>query len=232
MASFALAGCSDSGAGVTTQARSAGEILSAISLSASDAADAGGFGLIAGGDQVAGETTLDLCAGDYPSEKLRVARRQVEIAADPLWVSSEAVVYQSAKAAGQAMSELSKTVAACDSGTADDSTDDDGTETVRFPAADDPATPTLTWKFSDPPDGNWPDTAGVNRQAYKFTVSGSDGSSSSFLTTYMRRGRVLLAAYTSPPDSQQKLVVHSPSMAKFVTVLANRLAALPAADVA
>lgn len=228
VASLTLVGCSEN-SGVTAKARPDGEILAAISLSAGDAADANQFGLIAGGDEVAGETTLDLCAGDYPSEELRVARRQVEIAGDPLWVSSEAVIYQSSSAAAQAMSELTEVVQSCGSQGNDGGSS--GNNTVAFPAAEDIANPTLTWKFSDPPDAGWPATAGVERQAYKFTVSDANGAASSFVTAYLRRGRVLLAAYTSPPDSQKKLVLHSPTMAKFVSVLANRLAALPAADV-
>lgn len=288
---------------IGTSARTDSEILDAVSLSEQDAADPGDFSLMDGGDQVVNEVTLDLCDADYPSEALRVARRQVQISGQPGWVSSEAVIYDSPDAAEQALYELEQAVAECDgeggqSGNAqgaqqagqtapatrpvaktprpetsnedptagptaeptDEATTDPSDASTSVPTEDptgdpggddddlipeptdepspdgtllfpeDPGQPSLTWKFGDAPDADWPQVAGVSRQAYSFEVS--DGNDAlSYVSTYLRRGRVLLAVYVSPPGSQAELIRNSPTEAKLINVMSNRLAALPAADV-
>lgn len=87
-----LGGC---GFQVNIGAPSDADVLAAVSLTADDAAQSALFQPYDGGDQVVGQTSLDLCDADFPSEALRVGRNQVGIgrvtAAE--WVSSEAILY-------------------------------------------------------------------------------------------------------------------------------------------
>ena len=67
-----------------------------------------------GGDSVIGESTLDLCAGNYPSEALRVGRLQVRYTHPGhfVYVSNEVVTYVPG-GAQQALSEVTKEAKAC-----------------------------------------------------------------------------------------------------------------------
>jgi hypothetical protein len=69
-----------------------------------------------GGDQVAGQVTLDLCGYTFHTEALRVARRQVAYirAGEPV-ISNEVVAYKPGGAAG-ALRELRAAIAQCPAG--------------------------------------------------------------------------------------------------------------------
>jgi hypothetical protein len=71
-----------------------------------------------GGTSFIGETTLDLCAGTYPSENLRTGRLQVAYKhpADSVDISNEVVTYISG-GAQQALKEVSKVARQCSSKT-------------------------------------------------------------------------------------------------------------------
>lgn len=194
--------------------RSDAELMAAVSLKEQDAADAAAWAPYEGGDEVFGQTSLDLCFGDYPSEDLRSGRNQVAIAdeAGRAWVSSEAILYPTPEDAEQAMDELRVARESCPS------------EPVDPPNRDREA---LAWRFTDDPDDQWPDEPGVSRQAYAFTVTDAAGESWSSTATYLRRGRMILALYTTPPDSPAATLRNAPDPARFVQVMSKRLAALP-----
>lgn len=203
------------------------EVLPKVSLRARDASAQAEFALVPHGDEVAGQVSLDLCQTGYPSEAKRVARHQVQINdASGRRVSSEAIAYESADAAGQAMTELAKVAAKCRAtGTGGGSAVIQG---VSVRAGDDGG---LRWSFEPDPDADWPQTAGVARQAYAFEISDMLGASASFVSTYLRRGRILVAVYVSPPDSSAEVLKNAPSQARLVEVISARLASLPQSDV-
>ena len=98
--------------------------------------------------------TLDLCNGTYPSEKLRVARRQV-VLVDELGLSqlsTEAVLYGKPADGVQAFRELRTVAAHCPA------------NPVKSPVGED----TTTTKFRTAPDGSWPRTPTVERLAFDF----------------------------------------------------------------
>lgn len=214
-------------------------ILSAVGLRESDAASDAQFGVLDHGDEVTGQVSLDLCAADYPSEGQRQARHQVAIsqASAGTWVSTESLLYSSESAAEQAMAELADAVDNCSSSTGgllpqpgdkEVGYQQAGGQQVLFPTADDQG---LKWSFEPAPDADWPQTRGIVRQAYQFEVSDQFGDSYSYQSTYLRRGRLLVAAYVTPPGAQADAITNSPSAARFIEVLAARMAALPASDV-
>jgi hypothetical protein len=168
------------------------------------------------GNQVTGETTLDLCNGTYPSESLRTARRQVTAVGDVgLALSTEAVLYTNGAATAQAFSELKSVAAKCPS-TPVVSPDGSGTLTTRFSAA---------------PDGAWPQVAGVERLAYEFDSTDDTGQTAHSIAVYLRRGRVLMGVYLAEPAAQQLTVQGQSSTAAIVNVFAQRMAQLPASVV-
>jgi hypothetical protein len=211
-ASLLLSGCQqvrDALAGPTDA-----ELLAAASLTTEDAAADALFQPYPNGDRVVGETSLDLCYGDFPSEDLRVGRRQVAIS-DPsgeAWVSSEAILYSYPEEAARAMDEVERARQACP---------DTAVEAPRD--GRDP----LVWEFGDPPDGSWPDQPGVRRQAYAFTVTDPAGDRRSATATYLQRGRMILALYASPGIAPASTLRNSPDPARFVQVMSRRLDALP-----
>jgi hypothetical protein len=72
--------------------------------------------LYEGGDQVAGQVTLDFCGFDFRSEANRVARRQVGILfphAGKVLYSNEVVAYDSDAHAAAALEEVRASVKAC-----------------------------------------------------------------------------------------------------------------------
>src|SRR5579871_1776441 len=109
-----------------------------------------------GGNEVSGQTTLDVCNGMYPSEALRTARLQVyagDPAASEIALSTEAVLYKNASATTQAFAELRFVAAHCPS----------------TPVVSPVGEPTVATKFHAAPDGSWPQVAGVDRLAFDFT---------------------------------------------------------------
>jgi hypothetical protein len=173
--------------------------------------------LLDGGNQVSGQTTLDLCNGRYPSEALRAARLQVvEYDAGGAGVlSTEAVLYHHGADAAQAMREVKSVAAACPP------------QPVVSPVGE----PTVTTRFQSPPDGSWPSVSGVDRLAFAFTTTDSLGVAESHVAVYLRRGRVLEGVYFPAPAASQPPVDGQSTIAGIVAVFAHRIAALPASAV-
>jgi hypothetical protein len=156
--------------------------------------------------------TLDLCNDRFPSESLRTARLQL-LDVDGQGSSSlstEAVLYRSPDAAAQAFAELRKVRNDCPD-TPVASPVDGTKETTRFEA---------------PPDEGWPGTEGVERQAYRMTIT-ADGESSPLVTVYLRRGRAFLGLYFPAPNGEQPAVAGKTSIEDIVGLFEARLAALP-----
>jgi hypothetical protein len=113
LATATVSGCGGSG----------GNSLSAVALSAKQAAQATGVPVVQGGAPatglgLAGNATLDLCFGNFPSESLRVQRYQVSFD-DPnnrkqVLVSNEVVRYK-AGGATQAFREVTAVAHTCTS---------------------------------------------------------------------------------------------------------------------
>jgi hypothetical protein len=173
-------------------------------------------GLITGGNEVQNEATLDLCNGTYASESLRSAREQtavVDSQGDTVF-STEAVLYDSANGTAEAFTELRQVAANCPS------------TPVQSPVGE----PAVTTTFKAPPDGLWPQTATVERQAYDFTTTDSQGNTSESIAVYLRRGRVLEGLYFSAPTTPPTIDGQS-TIPAIVTLFAKRIAALPASVV-
>jgi hypothetical protein len=169
--------------------------------------------LIPGGDQVQGQTTLDLCNGTFPSESLRTARQQVaaiDATGSPV-LSTEAVLYRDPAAATQAFTELRAVAAACPS------------TPVTSPVGD----PTITTRFNAAPDGAWPQTPGVRRLAYDFVTTDQSGQAQHSVAVYLSTGRAMLALYFSSPDTAQPAVSGQTTISGIVNVFAQRLSSLP-----
>ncbi len=198
----------------TLAAPSDAELLAAVSLTESDAAAGATFQPYEGGTEVFGRTSLDLCFGDFPSEDLRSGRNQVGIGdeAGAAWVSSEAVLYPTPEDAEQAMAELERAREECPS------------EPVDPPQPD---REPLAWEFLPAPDADWPQEPGVTRQAYAFEATNPADETLTSTATYLQRGRMILALYTTPPDSPAATLRNAPDPARFVEVMGNRLAGLP-----
>ena len=158
------------------------------------------------------QPTLDLCNGRYPSESRRTARFQDAVldAQGTLVLSTEAVLYGDSGGTTQAFAELQQVVAACPP------------TPVPGPAGE----PPVTTRFADPPDGNWPQTAGVNRRAYDLTSDDGSGPRR-IIAVYLQRGRVLLGVYFAKPDGAQTPVEGQTTIEGIVGVFAKRLASLP-----
>lgn len=190
------------------------DILAAVSLAQDDAADGMTLQPYEGGDRVSGQVSLDLCFGDFPSEQLRVGRRQVGIrGGEAAWVSSEAILYGTPQDAAQAMSELATAAAECPEDLVDPPQPD------RSP---------LQWQFGRSPDSDWPDVPGVLRQAYQFTVTDPEGLQWSASATYLQRGRLILALYSTPEDAAATLIRNAPTAQRFAAVMGQRVLAIPA----
>lgn len=159
------------------------EFLASIGLQAEDFASDIEIQLIQQGDTLVGKT-LDFCGGVFPSEKLRLARRQVAaVDADGnyLGFSSEAVQYESAEAAQQAIDEMIVQKSACKDGST--FTADDGIEyTVTFYPAPGPESTILV----------------PNKQRIILhIVAKSELDSTAYLLALQIRGNTLLGLYAS-----------------------------------
>jgi len=193
-------------------------VLQSLVLSQSDVPTTYVVQEIAGGDQVdSGDATLDLCNGAYPSESLRTARLQVAAfdSEGNEALSTEAVLYKNSAATAQAFSELRSVVAGCPS----------------TPVVSPIGEATVTTMFNPPPDGSWPQTPTVDRQAYDFNSTDDSGNSVHSVAVYLRRGRVLMGVYFSNPDGAQVPVTGQDSIQAIVSVFAGRIAKLPASVV-
>ena len=174
--------------------------------------------LLDGGNQVSGQTTLDLCNGRFPSEALRSARLQVvEYDGGGAGVlSTEAVLYRHTADAAQAMREVRSVAAAC----------------PAHPVVSPVGEPTVTTRFQAAPDRGWASVAGVERLAFAFTTTDSLGLTEAHVAVYLHRGRVLEGVYFPSPAGTQPAVDGQTSIAAIVDVFAKRIAALPASAVA
>jgi hypothetical protein len=159
------------------------------------------------------QPTLDLCNGKFPSEKQRVARLQVaevDNAGNAL-LSTEAVTYRNAAATAAGFAELRKVRAAC----------------PRTPVTSPVGEDTAATVFKAAPDGRWPRSPSVERQAYSFTTT-AGGTTTASIAVYLRRGRVLLGLYFPKPDGAQSAVAGKTSVEAIVGVFEARMARLPA----
>jgi len=188
--------------------------LSRAGLRPSDVTASYGVVLLPDGNSVSGAATLDLCNGTFASESSRRERLQVAEADQQdanVALSTETVQYASGAATQQAFDELQQVVAACPS------------TPVPSPVGE----PTVTTKFNAPPDGSWPQVAGVDRLAYDFVTTDQSGATSRSIAVYLRRGKVLMGVYFPSPDGNQPAIVGQTSVPGIVNVFAQRLAALP-----
>ncbi len=190
------------------------ELLQFVSLTQDDAAEGAIVAPYEGGAEVFGRVSLDLCYGDFPSETLRSGRNQVGMfdVGGGAQVSSEAILYPTPADAEQAMDELRTAAADCPDEPVDPPQQD------REP---------LTWQFDDAPDADWADQPGVARQAYAFTATSPAEETVRSTATYLQRGRMILALYSTPPDSPSAVLRNAPDQERFVAVMGSRLAALP-----
>jgi hypothetical protein len=192
-------------------------VLRGLVIQQSDVAGTQPVVLIPGGNLVAGQVTLDLCNGTFPSESSRTARLQIAEgdAQGNGVLSTEAVLYQSAAATAKAFEELKQAAAKCPSS--------------PVPGAN--GAPTVRTTFKSRPDGSWPQTPTVDRLAYDFVATDESGQTQHTIAVYLRRGRVLLGIYFLAPDDPQPPVAGKTSIPDIVTLFASRLAALPPAAV-
>ncbi len=170
--------------------------------------------LIPQGNSVSGAPTLDLCNATYPSESERKARFQVAgvDSQGNATLSTESVLYSNAAATEQAFTELKAAAAKCPS------------SPVQSPVGE----PTTTTKFNAAPDGSWADVDGVDRLAFDFVSTGTQGGEPTHsIAVYLRRGRALMGLYFPQPDSAQAAVAGQTTIAGIVNVFAERLAHLP-----
>ena len=188
-------------------------LLKAISVTQSDVGAGTRVAVISGGNKVAGQVTLDLCGGHFPSEALRVARHQVAAVNETKReaFSTEAVLYGSPADTAQVFTELQHAAATCPS------------SFVTMPEAGAPPIKTV---FNAPPDGTWPKVAGVDRLAYDATVSDQKGDSERELAVYLRRGPYLLGLYFNTPTALVP-VDGQTTMAGITAVFEHRLASAP-----
>ncbi|HEY7858142.1 MAG TPA: DUF2510 domain-containing protein [Candidatus Nanopelagicales bacterium] len=170
---------------------------------------------IIGGTDVTGQTTLDLCNANYPSESRRQERVQVAAIdiTDPssMLLSTEAVRYDSTAGSNQAWAEIQAAVAACPSTPVTSPTE--GT--------------TLTTTFGGRPDSSWPVVAGVKRLAYDVSTVDNLGTTQHTVVVYLQRGNILLGVYFPQPDQPQLSVQGQTTIPGIVHVFEERLAALP-----
>ena len=164
--------------------------------------------------------TLDLCSGTYASESLRTARRQVDLddRTGQTALSTEAVLYTSPSATAQAFTELKARAANCP-------------QSFLPPPPGEDGLPPAKTTFSTPPDGSWPNVAGVDRLAYAFTTTTQDGTSENSVAVYLRHGRALLGLYFSSPGQTVPAVAGKTTVEDIVGVFEQRLAQLPAGAV-
>lgn len=135
------------------------------------------------GDKVVNEVTLDLCAAEFPSEALRIARRQTAVldVDQNLVFSTEAVGYQSEAATAQAFAELRGAQTNCPAG--------------FVPSAAAGGVPLRTL-FNPTPDRGWAaPPPGIERLVFDMFVVDEQGRAARTAAIYMRRGRILLGLY-------------------------------------
>jgi len=170
-------------------------------------------GLIDQGDQVAGQVTLDLCGASFPSESVRVARRQIRVddASGRSVFETEAVLYQSPAATARAFAELQRAASTCRS---------------RFMPSPVGGAPPLLTVIGPRPDRAWRSVAGVRRLSFDVTERDKTGHSFHQVLVYLRKGDVLLGLYFDQPNRQPPVAGQS-TLEGITMVFQSRLAQLP-----
>lgn len=171
--------------------------------------------LIPQGSSLAG-ATLDFCGADYPSESLRLARRQVaayDASGNYAGISTEAVQYETTDAAQQALDEIVAQKAKCPDGTTYTDADGVAHRLTFFPA---PA----------------PNSTKVRDQhVVLHQVDKTDLGDLRSLLVWQVRGNVLLAAYFSGEGSEPFDQTSLDSIFALVTAFTERLQAADSVDV-
>lgn len=185
---------------------SLGSLLSDLAMRRQDVPGTARIVLFQGGNEVAGQVTLDECGHQFPSERLRVARHQiasVDASGHPT-LSNENVAYGTAADASQALRELRAAIATCPPN-----------EFVPSAIA---GQPPIRSRFTPIPANS---TAHLlpDRVAVQIDSATQDGRSETSYAVYQRRGRILIAVYG--PES-------TPTLSE-ARILARRLSAVPAA---
>lgn len=164
--------------------------------------------LMADGDDVAGQVTLDECGQQFPSERLRVARHQIVgvDASGRMTLSNENLVYRTAADASQALRELRTAIATCPPN-----------EFVPSALANQPA---IRSRFTAIPAHSMASLL-PDRVAVRMDIATQTGRAQTSYAVYQRRGRILVIVYGREP-------IHTLEEAR---ILARRLSALPAAFV-
>jgi hypothetical protein len=189
-------------------------LLEKISVQTRDLAPGYTAGLIDKGEQVAGQVTLNLCGASFPSEGLRVARRQSEVrdTSGRGIMGMEAVLYHSTQATAQAFRELRQAQAACPA------------TFVQAPRAGAPALKTV---FGPLPDSIWPTFPGVHRLAFDVRLSDQAGHHVHLVWVYLARGDVLLGLYFDQPDRAQPSISGQTTIEGITNLFESRIAHLP-----
>jgi hypothetical protein len=190
--------------------------LPRLSVQQTDVTDRYTVTVFPDGTQTQGVPTLDICAATYPSEQLRLARRQVAVvdAEQRLHLSTEAVAYGAPADTAQAFRELREVEARCPR------------EFQAFPGSGE----LFLTVFNPRPDTNWPPPpAGVERLAFDLLQTDEAGNTYRSVAVYLRRGRILLGVYFYiQPDAPVPAVEGKTTIDAIVGVFAARLSQLPA----
>jgi len=210
---LACAGCSASGGSdgdeqrsTTTEdiARDEQAFLAALALDRSDVRRGEEAELIDGGDEVAGQVTLDFCGAAFATESHRLARHQEAIldGTGEYVGGTEAVRYEPGQAA-RAVDEMRDAIASCDPDELSDSTVG-GVPAMRI--------------LSEPIDDSLLPDVADDHVAIVATASMEDGTQQQGSLIYQRRGDVLIGSYDPGNDRAVELA----------NAAGRRLAAVPA----
>lgn len=192
---------------------SAREILRRVSFQQGDLRSPYRAVLFGDGDQVTDQVTLDLCGATFPSEVRRRARHQVGVAdakQRDAGISIEAVLYDSADGASEAMREVRAAKGNCPPG---------------FVPSDVQGVPPLRYQFAPAPDRSWATIQGMDRFAVAATISDQHGHSDREEAIYQQRGRLLVILYVGDPKTNARVLTRPVPI--FSDVLARRMAILP-----
>ena len=220
-----LAACSSSNSLGTKSVKGNGQLpaLPQISVMPADVTSNFAVGLYPDGDKLVGDgtQTLDLCDGNFPSEALRVARRQTAVVngSQQLVFSTEAVAYRNAAATAQVFSELRDAQKNCPSG--------------YVPPKSGTGDPLMTI-FNPAPDTSWaPPPPGINRLAFDYFSANQAGQAARTAAVFLTRGRILLGVYMFlGADQSAPTIGGQDTVEGIVGVFADRLSKLPASIVA
>lgn len=167
----------------TTPAPNPANPLAAIGLNDNDLTSGSRVAVLADGTSL-GIPTLDFCDAKYPSESLRVKRLQTgAFDSDGVYagMSTEVVVYESSKAAKQALAEVIKARLACP----------EGKKITTFDGH------TLVFTFHKAPGPSDTPLVGADSRLIIHTTMLVDGAPQTAFLVYQIAGPVLAALYVS-----------------------------------